>query len=332
MKQEHVTGLITILCAWLIGISCQQTFKQEKLSEGTYTEHFIHAQAIKLHYLDWGGPGEPLILIHGLGDSPFLFEEIADTLKNHYRVIAYSKRGHCKSEAADISYDNATLVSDLKLLLDSLQISKANLLGWSLSGNDITEFAIQYPQRTKKLIYFEAGYDMSEKPFNSILKTVSKIAFADSSDLASLEAYRNWYQNFWFPDIEWNSTLESNLMASIQIKPDNSIQPIPNNEVSRNTLQSAMRYHRDYDKVEAPALLLFTNAYFKAARDDSAKTELYDKLEKEIIGPWRENSKSRIRKEMKNATIRIMPRGSHVSFIFLSKDQIVQSINSFLSE
>lgn len=214
--------------------------------------------------------------------------------------------------------------------LDSLQIPKANLLGWSMGGNEITEFAIQYPERTNKLIYFEAGYDLSEEPFKAILYAVSKSAFADSSDLVSVDAYRKWYHGFWFPDVDWNSTMESNLQASIHINSDNSIRTIPDDEVSRITLQSAMSYHRNYDKVIAPALLFYTNSFFQAAKNDSVTAAIYDKLEKEIIGPWRQSSMNRIKNEMPNATIKILSKGSHVSFIFLSKDEIVKSINSFL--
>lgn len=298
----------------------------------TFTEHFIQGETVKLHYLDWGGTGEPLILLHGLGDSPFLFQDLAASLKEHFRVIAYSMRGHCKSETSDANYDNSTLVSDLKLLLDSLQIPKANLLGWSMGGNEITEFAIQYPERTNKLIYFEAGYDLSEEPFKAILNALPKSIFAESADLLSVEAYRKWYHNFWFPDIAWNSTLELNLRASIQINFDSSISTIPNDDVSKIILKSAMSYHRNYDKVNVPALVLFTTSFFSAAKDDSTMAAIYERIEKEIINPWRQHSMNRIKNEMKNATLKIMSKGSHVSFIFLSKDEIVKSINNFLLE
>lgn len=296
----------------------------------SYTEHFIHGASVKLHYLDWGGSGVPLILIHGLGDSPFLFEDLADSLKENFRVIAYSKRGHCKSETSDSNFDNSTLVSDLKLLLDSLEIRKANLLGWSMGGNEITEFAIRYPERANKLIYLEAGYDLSEDPFKDILKAVSKTAFADSSDLISIEAYRNWYHSFWFPDVDWNSTLESNLQGSIQINPDRSIRAIPNDQVSRNILKSAMSYHRNYEQVIAPALVFFTNSFFQSSKNDSTITSIYEKLEKEIISPWRQVSINRVKTELKKGKIITVTKGSHVSFIFLSKNEIVKSIKSFL--
>lgn len=46
-----------------------------------YEESFIQRKGVKLHYLDWGGSGQPLVLIHGLGDSPYIFEDIASDLK-----------------------------------------------------------------------------------------------------------------------------------------------------------------------------------------------------------------------------------------------------------
>ena len=56
-----------------------------------YREDFIQARGIKLHYLDWGGSGQPLILIHGLGDSPYIFQDLAASLRKNFRIIAYSR-------------------------------------------------------------------------------------------------------------------------------------------------------------------------------------------------------------------------------------------------
>ena len=332
MKQENSLRKTVLLCTCFLIVSCGDSFKQNQLNRETYSENYIYGQTVKLHYLDWGGSGEPLILVHALGDSPFLFEELASSLKEHFRVIAYSKRGHCKSETSDSSYDNSTLVSDLKLLMDSLKIPKANLLGWSMGGNEITGFAIQYPERTNKLIYFEAGYDLSEEPFKALMHALPKSPFPGSADLVSVDAYRKWYHGFWFPDVEWNSILESNLIASIRINPDSSITTIPDDPISHITLQSAMSYHRDYVKVIPPALFLYTNSFFGAAKDDSVSASIYAALEKDIINPWRQHGMNRVKHEMKNATIKIMAKGSHVSFIFLSKDEIVQSVNRFLLE
>lgn len=295
-----------------------------------YKESFIQTNTIKLHYLDWGGSGQPLVLLHGLGDSPYIFEGIANSLKKNFRIIAYSKRGHCKSETTDSLYDNSTLVSDLKLLLDSLNIEKANLLGWSMAGNEITEFAIRYPERTNKLIYFEGGYDLSDESFRTIYKTVHKLLQPDSLVLQSIDAYREWYHNSWFGDIEWNPDIEANLLASSLINPDGSVRTIPDNHVFKLFLESAMSYHRDYKKIQAPALAIYTRSFFYPPGKNEGIVNIYKNMEENIIDPWRQSSINRIKSELKDITIKEIPIGTHVSFIFSGKDSIIESINSFL--
>jgi len=295
-----------------------------------YKEGFIQGSGIKLHYLDWGGSGQPLVLIHGLGDSPYIFNDLASQLYPNFRVLAYSRRGHCKSETADSKYDNTTLTLDLKLLLDGLNISKANLLGWSMGGNEITEFALRFPERTNKLIYFESGYDLSEDTFKAILKAIPKSPFPNKLDLNSLDAYRKWYHSFWFADIDWNPTLEENLLASTQILPNNSVVPIPNDSIFELVLKSAMNYHRDYKQIHAPALVIYSKPFFYPPNSVDEIMDFYENLENELIHPWRLRNMSRMKTELKDVTIVEMSKGTHTSFIFLSRDLIIQSINSFL--
>ena len=42
-----------------------------------HTSQFLTVNGVRLNCLDWGGAGEPLILLHGLGDSPHCFDEVA---------------------------------------------------------------------------------------------------------------------------------------------------------------------------------------------------------------------------------------------------------------
>lgn len=312
-------------------ISCNQfQMKRTMETKPIYKENFIQTDRIKLHYLDWGDSGQPLVLLHAWGDSPYIFEDIANSLKKNFRIIAYSKRGHGKSETTDSLYDNSTLVSDLKLLLDSLNIEKANLLGWSMAGNEITEFATKYPERTNRLIYFEGGYDLSDESFKTINKTVHKFLQPDSIVLQSIDAYREWYHNLWFGDIEWNPVLEANLIASTLINPDGSVSTIPNNHITKLLLESAMSYHRDYKKIQSPALAIYTKSFFYPPRKDEGTVNIYKDMEKNIINPWRQSSISRIKSELKDVTIKEMPSGTHTSLIFLDRDFIIESVNSFL--
>jgi pimeloyl-ACP methyl ester carboxylesterase len=312
-------------------MSCQSHEKKPSMkSKQEFTEGFIQTSDVMIHYLDWGGIGQPFVLIHGLGDTPLIFQDLASALKDNFRIIAYSRRGHYKSKSFNSRYDTEELVSDLKLLIDSLKIEKVNLLGWSMGGNEITEFAIRYPERTNKLIYLEAGYDLSDEAFTSIVKNLPKSPLPDSLDLTTFDAYRKWYHNYWFSDIDWNPALEANLKASTQINPDSTVRTIPNDYIFKKILETAKSYHRDYRLIQTPSLAIYTKQFFVPPVKNENIVSAYGELEKNIINPWRLSNMKRIRAELKNITIKEMPMGSHTSLIFLSRDSIIECIDSFL--
>ena len=58
-----------------------------------HTEHVVEVNGVKLEYLDWGGPGEVLILLHGSGDNPHVFDDLAPAFMDRFHVIAYARRG-----------------------------------------------------------------------------------------------------------------------------------------------------------------------------------------------------------------------------------------------
>src|SRR5215831_3184032 len=112
-------AIIFLIHLFLITACNNPEQKSSMHKKPNYKEGFVESDKVKLHYLDWGGEGQVLVLLSGAGDTPFLFEDLAKQLSPHYRVVGYSRRNHGKSEAKEEKYDNATLVSDLKLLVDT---------------------------------------------------------------------------------------------------------------------------------------------------------------------------------------------------------------------
>jgi len=322
---------VFILSINLFLAACHNTeSKPFMLKEGKFTEGVVESEKVRLQYLDWDGNGQVLVMICGLGDTPFLFEDLAAQLSPQCRVIAYSRRGHGRSETREEKYDTETLVSDLKLLLDSLKIDKVSLLGWSMGGNEITEFALRYPNQVNKLIYFESGYDLSDGGFGKLVTNTPKSFLPDSSTMRSLDNYRKWYHRFWFGDIRWNNALEDNLQASVRVNSDSSIETIPHENVFRSILKEAMQYRRNYKGVQAPSLVIYTKPFFYPADSSLATLALYDSLESNVVSPWREANKRRIAEELRNAVVVEAPSGTHTSFLFSSENYLAKTIGSFL--
>ena len=278
--------------------SCNDTGSEKSNPMQKFQEGFVEADHVKLQYLDWGGNGPPLILICGLGDTPFLFDDLAKDLSLKFHVIGYSRRDHGKSIGLDGKFDNATLVADLKLFLDSLRIDRASLLGWSMGGNEISGFASLYPERVDKLIYFESGYDYSDGGLSKMVRQLPYPPFPGNDELQSLDAYRDWYHNYWFKDVPWKPAMEANLLASTQASKDGRIKILPNDSISGLILREVLNYRRDYSSIKSPALVIYAEPFLLPPDELPYTLSLYDSIENHIVVPWRLENRARIEQKV----------------------------------
>lgn len=111
---------------------------------------------IKLHYTE-KGYGTPLILLHGNGENGGFFKNQIDFFAEKYRVIVPDTRGHGKSPRGTAPFTFDTFADDLKYFLDSLNIKKAIVLGFSDGGNIALLFTLKYPEYVEKLILNSAN-------------------------------------------------------------------------------------------------------------------------------------------------------------------------------
>src|SRR6267378_1178671 len=95
---------------------------------------------VKLEVLDWGGNGRPLVLLAGLGNTAHVFDDLAPRLTDSFHVYGITRRGFGRSSQPPAS-DVTTLVSDLRIVIDSLRLSRVILIGHSIAGEELTAFA-----------------------------------------------------------------------------------------------------------------------------------------------------------------------------------------------
>ena len=79
-----------------------------------------------IHYLDWGGEGPPLILIHATGFLAALWQPIAEHLSSTFRVIAMDQRGHGDSDKPASGYTFELFADDLQRLIEELELEPAD--------------------------------------------------------------------------------------------------------------------------------------------------------------------------------------------------------------
>ena len=106
---------------------------------------------VELNYLDTGGEGVPLVVIHGLFGSADNWRSHVKAWEASRRVIAVDLRNHGRSPHAEgMGYD--AMAGDVIKLLDRLQVPRAHLLGHSMGGKVVISLARLAPERVASLI------------------------------------------------------------------------------------------------------------------------------------------------------------------------------------
>ena len=106
---------------------------------------------IQLHAIE-KGTGQPLVMLHGNGESSEYFRRQIDFFALHYRVLAVDTRGHGRSPRGTGPFTLERFADDLNNFLNSRHISKAHILGFSDGGNVAILFALKHPDRVGSLI------------------------------------------------------------------------------------------------------------------------------------------------------------------------------------
>src|ERR1700712_3929688 len=121
------------------------------------TSNSFVSQRLRLHYVDWGNPdAPPLILLHGGRDHCRNWDWVASQLRDDWHVIAPDLRGHGDSDwPSDGQYPMANYVYDLAQLIHQQKLAPVTLIAHSLGGNISLRYAGVYPETGRRLVAIE---------------------------------------------------------------------------------------------------------------------------------------------------------------------------------
>lgn len=103
------------------------------------------------------GEGEPLILLHGLGDSHRTWRRVVTRLAPRFRLIMPDLPGHGLSSRPDAPYTLDWYASTLLAWADQLDLSRAHVAGHSFGGGVAQWMLLQQPRRISKLALVAPG-------------------------------------------------------------------------------------------------------------------------------------------------------------------------------
>lgn len=149
--------------------------------------------SIKIHYREQG-EGEPLVLIGGITSVLEVWDLMVPELARQYRVITPDNRGSGRTVVPDDDGDRrpARLADDIRTLLDGLGLSKVHLVGASMGGMIVQEFALAHPERLASLTICcsNVGGTRSVMPSREVIAQLFGGASGEASKQASRETLR----------------------------------------------------------------------------------------------------------------------------------------------
>lgn len=112
----------------------------------------------KVHVEDSGGPGRPVVLIHGWplsGES--WSEQVGPLSAAGHRVVAYDRRGFGRSDKPSKGYDYDPLADDLDGVLKELELTDVTLVGFSMGGGEVARYIARHGEDRIHSVVFAAA-------------------------------------------------------------------------------------------------------------------------------------------------------------------------------
>lgn len=211
INSEHVGGYVEITLP-------TDPELEESLKKRRGEPSLTGGERVKVHYMEEGN-GEPLILVHTIGQSLYTWRNVFENLSKYYRVIAVDLLGHGYSDRPYSTNYTITEQADmLRLFMDAMGIESSHFMAFSMGSAYVMQLASTNPERIGRIILISPGGVTNEMPLtirlidNPILgifacrmfgvKTVENVlsdAFFDLTNITP-ELVKEYYSTISDPD------------------------------------------------------------------------------------------------------------------------------------
>ncbi len=115
----------------------------------------VSVEGINISYID-EGEGTPLVLVHGIPTSSFLWRDMIEELSAHGRIIAPDLPGFGFSDPPhDGDYTISNYASLLEAFLEALDLEQATLICHDYGGPIVLTYALRNPKKYQRLIILD---------------------------------------------------------------------------------------------------------------------------------------------------------------------------------
>lgn len=126
-------------------------------------EKFITVNGLQLHYVEWGTPSNPsLVLLHGFQSNAHTWDTFSQAMADDYHVLALDQRGHGDTSwAPDGNYASEAFVGDIVGFLEALRLAPTALVGHSMGGRHAAMVAADYADKVRQVVIVDTAAEPS---------------------------------------------------------------------------------------------------------------------------------------------------------------------------
>lgn len=136
-------------------------------------EQYIQlSTGIKMEYVESGNAaGIPVVFLHGITDSWHSYEKILPLLPASIHAFSITHRGHGNSSKPETGYHPTDFAADVAAFIQQKKLGRAIVVGHSMSGIIVQQFAFDYPDLVKGIVIISSDPAIKRNPgipeFNS---------------------------------------------------------------------------------------------------------------------------------------------------------------------
>ena len=117
--------------------------------------HRVNGAAIFVE--DTGGPGQPVVFLHGFLFDGRMFDSQVIALRDRYRCITIDFPGQGRSEPAAHSYQLEQLYADVLQIIHRLDVGPVHLVGLSMGGFVAMRLTARNPELVRSVTLLNTG-------------------------------------------------------------------------------------------------------------------------------------------------------------------------------
>ena len=216
---------------------------------------------LTMHCRNWGGAGQPLVLLHGLASTSRIWDLTAPLLAQDFAVVAVDQRGHGDTAKPPHGYDFATVAQDLATLLQTRGLDHPIIAGHSWGADVALELAAAQPNLLRGLVFVDGGTIDASARYPTLHDALTQMAPPDFSGVTPAAFLRRIRES----GGQWAELLdhpgqpaEAIILANFDTLPDGTLSSKLSRENHLRIIE-ALWPHRPqelYPQVTCPVLLM----------------------------------------------------------------------------